>query len=226
MSTTFRPLELALPASPARLAAALAASLVLHAAAALTLAATPPGSPSGQGGRTTTPLPARLVVPGVSVSAAAPPQPALPVEAPSAVRPEKTPKTLATAPPARRGEAPAQALGLGAETIHYLPSELDVRPRLRTPIDPPYPRVAPPDGGYLVLQLLISETGAVEKVNVAAADPEGFFEQTAIEAFAAARFAPGMRNGVAVKSQTWIELKFHPLVPPGAAADGADPTPR
>jgi protein TonB len=139
--------------------------------------------------------------------------------------PEK-PASAPAAAPVQRDSPPAQALGLGAETIHYLPSDLDVRPRLRTPIDPPYPRVAPPDGGYLVLQLLISETGAVEKVNVAAADPEGFFEQTAIEAFAAARFAPGMRNGVAVKSQTWIELKFHPLVPPGAAADGADPTPR
>jgi protein TonB len=226
MPTTPRLLELALPAPAARLAAALAASLALHAAAALTLATAPPGALSGQGSRTTTPLPARLVVPGASVSTAAPLPRTLPVEAPSTVRPEKPPKTLATAPPARRGEAPAQALGLGTETIHYLPSELDVRPRLRTPIDPPYPRVAPPDGGYLVLQLLISETGAVERVQVAIADPEGFFEQTAIEAFAAARFAPGMRNGVAVKSQTWIELKFHPLVPPGVAAAGADPTPR
>jgi hypothetical protein len=43
---------------------------------------------------------------------------------------------------------------------------------------------------------------------------------------AAARFAPGMRGGVAVKSRTWLELKFHPLVPPGVAAAESDPTPR
>jgi protein TonB len=225
MHSTPRLLEHASPAPAARLAAALAASLALHAAAALIAATTPPGSLSGHGDRTTTPLPARLVVPGASTSAEVPPPPTRVGDARAAARPEKpAPATAATTAP--RGPAAAQGLGLGPETTHYLPSELDVRPRLRTPIDPPYPHVAPPDGGYLVLQLLISETGAVEKVNVAVADPEGFFEQTAIEAFAAARFAPGMRNGIAVKSQTWIELKFHPLVPPGIAADGADPTPR
>lgn len=225
MPTTPRPLEPTLPASTVRLAAALAASLALHAAAALTLAAAPAGSLSGQGSRSAAPIQARLAVPGAPESAVVAPPPARGAIARTVTRPE-TPAATPAAAPARRGPEAAQALGLGAETIHYLPSELDVRPRLHTPIDPPYPRVAPPDGGYLVLQLLISETGAVERVQVAVADPEGFFEQTAIEAFAAARFAPGMRNGVAVKSQTWIELKFHPLVPPGVAAGGADPTPR
>lgn len=225
MHSTSRAIAATLHSANVRFAAALAASLALHATAALTLAAAPPGALSGQGSRTAAPIQARLAVPGASESAVAPPPPARSDVARTVTLPEK-PASAPAAAPVQRDSPPVQALGLGAETIHYLPSDLDVRPRLRTPIDPPYPRVAPPDGGYLVLQLLISETGAVERVQVAVADPEGFFEQTAIEAFAAARFAPGMRNGIAVKSQTWIELRFHPLVPPGAAADGADPTPR
>lgn len=225
MHSTSPLLDAVLPSAAARLAAAFAASLALHAAAALTLAAAPPGSLSGQGSRTTAPLQAHLAVPGASESAVVAPPPARGDIARTVTRPE-TPAATPAAAPAQRGPAAAQALGLGAEMIHYLPSELDERPRLRTPVDPPYPPAAPPDGGYLVLQLLISETGSVERVRVAVADPEGFFEQTAVEAFAAARFAPGMRGGVAVKSQTWIELKFHPLAPPDLAAGGADATPR
>jgi protein TonB len=225
MHSTHPLLEAAQPSGTARLAAALAASIALHATAALIIATAPPGSLSGQGDRTTAPLQARIAAPGASTSAAVPPPATRIDDARSAARPEKAALAPAAAP-ASGSPAAAQALGLGAETVYHLPSELDARPQLRTSVDPPYPRVAPPDGGYLVLQLLISETGAVEKVNVAVADPEGFFEQTAIEAFAAARFVPGMRGGVAVKSQTWIELKFHPLAPPGVAAADAEPAPR
>jgi protein TonB len=225
MHATLRPLDTAPPPGTARFSAALAASIALHAAAALIVATAPPGSLSGQGDRTTALLQARIAAPGASTSAEVPPPATRADEARSAARPERAAPAPAAAP-APRGPEAAQTLGLGTETVYHLPSELDVRPQLRTSVEPPYPRVAPPDGGYLVLQLLINETGAVEKVNVAVADPEGFFEQTAIEAFAAARFAPGMRGGVAVKSQTWIELRFHPLAPAGAAAADADPTPR
>ncbi|MGH8698076.1 MAG: TonB family protein, partial [Burkholderiales bacterium] len=116
-------------------------------------------------------------------------------------------------------------LGLREAPVYYLPSELDARPRLRSRIDPTYPRVAPPDGGYVLLRLLISEEGRVERALVVVADPEGYFEQAAAEAFASARFSPGKLGGIAVKSQTWIEMKFHPLVPSGSASAGADQTP-
>jgi protein TonB len=225
MHSTHALLDTALPSGTARLGAALAASLVLHAAAALIVAAAPSGSLSGQGDRTTAPLQARIAVPGASTSVEVPPPATRVDDARRASQPEKTALAPAAAP-VPRGPAAARALGLGPETIYYLPSDLDVRPQLRTSVDPPYPRVAPPDGGYMVLQLLISETGVVEKVSVAVADPEGFFEPTAIEAFADARFVPGKRGGVAVKSQTWIELRFHPLAPPGVEAADAEPAPR
>jgi protein TonB len=214
--------------SPAaiRLAAALAASIALHAAAALALLAAPPGSLTGQGRQPSHPLQARIA--GLSAPESTP------VERPSAARhqaraaaPLQQPAPDGAAgPPSRRAEESPQPFGLREEAIYYLPSELDVRPRIRSPVDPAYPRVAPPDGGYVVLRLLISETGAVEQVFVAVADPEGYFEKTATDAFAGARFSPGKRGGIAVKSETWIELKFHPLTPPGVASAGTDETPR
>jgi outer membrane biosynthesis protein TonB len=102
--------------------------------------------------------------------------------------------------------------------VYYLASELDVRPKLTTRVDPVYPRIAPPDGGYVLLRLLIGEDGWVDRTIVVLADPEGYFEEAAADAFGHARFSPGRRGGTAVKSQLWIELKFHPLAPPGAPA--------
>jgi protein TonB len=207
-----------------RLIGALAASVGVHAAAALALAVAPPGSPFGQGSQSPRPIQARLV--GPAGPEAAPADRPLPAEQAARVAPPVDKST----PGRASGSSPAaealQPFGLREQVVHYLPSELDVRPRLRSQIDPPYPQVAPADGGYVVLQVLISETGAVEKVSVAVADPEGFFEKTAIDAFAGARFSPGRRGGVAVKSQTWIELKFHPLAPPGVAAPGPNEMPR
>lgn len=215
-----------LDAAPAavRLTAALGASLAVHAAVALALLAAPPGSPSGQGSGPPRPLQARIAGPALPESAPAHPA-SPPLREARAVPPLEKPAAgdRASPPPA---EDRAQPFGLRPETIHYLPSELDVRPRLRSRVDPTPPPVAPPDGGYVVLQLLISETGEVERVVVAVADPEGFFEKAATDAFAGARFSPGQRGGIAVKSQTWIELKFHPLAPAGVATSGGNETPR
>jgi protein TonB len=225
MRLSVRLVHPAFPPVLARLAIALAASLALHAAVVLTFAAAPEGTLSGEAARSDGPLKARL---------ATTPSPT-PAPAPRLLRdqPDKTaPRQAATpstghATSALPVDGIEQAFGILPEPIYYAASELDVRPRPREPVDPPYPRVAPPDGGYLILEVLIDETGMVERVNVAVADPEGFFEQTAIDAFSAARFVPGRLNGVAVKSRTWIELRFHALAPPAAvAAQGAEPAPR
>jgi protein TonB len=217
-----------LDAAPAavRVTAALVASVFLHAAAALALLAAPPGSPTGQGSGSARPLQARIVGPAAPEPAPAHPSSPAPREARAAAPPEMAASRGPAGPPRAPAEERAQPFGLRPDAIHYLPAELDVRPRLRSPVDPTPPPVAPPDGGYVVLQLLISETGEVERVVVAIADPVGFFEKAATDAFAGARFTPGRRGGVAVKSQTWIELKFHPLPLPGVATDGGGETPR
>ena len=191
----------------ARWTAAVAASLALHGAAALVLAGAPLGSPTGQGSLASPPLQARIVAlpaPPPAASAAA-----------ALDRAATTPDTRASTRPSP--DAP-QPLGLRERPVYYLPSQLDVRPRLTTRVDPAYPRLAPPDGGYVLLRLLIGEDGWVERTLVILADPEGFFEEAATDAFASARFAPGRRGGIAVRSQLWVELKFHPLPPPGAAS--------
>jgi TonB family protein len=216
------PSSLDASAPAVRLAAAVAASLALHAAAVLTVVGAPPGSPTGEGGSIAArPLQARIV---------APPTPASP--SPGGASPRPPPRTAVAAveqpAPARSANRPTpapdapQPLGLRETPIYYLPAELDARPRLRSRIDPTYPQVAPPDGGYVLLRLLISEEGRVERALVVVADPEGYFEKAAAEAFAGARFSPGRLGGVAVKSQTWIEMKFHPLVPSGGASGEAD----
>jgi TonB family protein len=212
--------SLAAASAPAttRLIVAAAASVAVHALAALAFALSPPGTPLGRGSESARPLQARLVGP----DAPGPGDRPAPLEQDARVaRPVEKPAASRATGTSPAAEA-AQAFGLREEPVHYLPSELEVRPRLRSQIDPPYPQIAPADGGYVVLQLLIGETGAVEKVVVVVADPAGYFEQTAIDAFARARFSPGRRGGVAVKSQTWIEVKFHPLAPSGVAA-AADP---
>jgi len=117
------------------------------------------------------------------------------------------------------GAAPTPALRDGP--IYHLPSELDRRPRLHTRVEPEYPRVAPPEGGYVLLRLLISEQGTVERAVVIAASPEGAFEDAAVGAFSRGRFSPGMLRGVPVKSQVMIEARFHPIAPEyGAVASG------
>jgi len=191
----------------ARWTAAIAASLALHAAAAFVLTGAPLGSPTGQGSLSSHPLQARIVplsAPSPAASAAAAPDRA-------AITPE-------TRPLPRPSPDARQPPGLRESPVYYLPSQLDVRPRLTTRVEPAYPRLAPPDGGYVLLRLLIGEDGWVERTLVILADPEGFFEEAAADAFASARFAPGRRGGIAVRSQLWIELKFHPLAPPGPAS--------
>ncbi|MGH7645267.1 MAG: energy transducer TonB [Gemmatimonadales bacterium] len=212
--------------SPAvRLTAAVAASLALHAAAALALAEAPLGSPTGPGSIASRPLQARIVTPPAPQSPSAEgSSPVVPPQTSIAAADKAAPAREASRPPAPPPEV-SQPRGLRESPVYYLPSQLDARPRLRSRVDPAYPQVAPPDGGYVLLRLLISEEGRVERVLVVVADPEGFFEKPAADAFARARFSPGKLGGIAVKSQTWIEMKFHPLVPSGSASAGADQTP-
>ena len=91
----------------------------------------------------------------------------------------------------------------------YVPvDELDERPQIRSHVEPAFPLDANAPAGRVVLRLLISETGAVDKAVVVRADPPGPFEVAAVEAFTPARFSPGRKSGVAVKSALTLELKF------------------
>ena len=124
----------------------------------------------------------------------------------------------ALAPPATPGRAKhsgtgtrnsASALPGVIAAPRYVPAnELDERPQIHSHVEPAFPLDANAPAGRVVLRLLIGETGAVDKAVVVQADPRGPFEEAAVEAFAPARFSPGRKNGVAVKSALTLELRF------------------
>ena len=94
---------------------------------------------------------------------------------------------------------------------YYRAGELDERPQ---PIVLPEPEIADAAGpgsisaGYLVVQVLINESGTVDKVIFLISDPEGVFDDATTRSFAAARFRPALKNGLTVKSEMIIEIKF------------------
>jgi len=181
----------------ARLPAALGASLILHGAALALVDRMPRGWQTASpdwGQWSAGALHARLRAPDGDDAIA--PAPRAPV-ARGAASPEQTLR-----------HAAAASSGIAAPA-RYLPAEeLDERPLIRTPVHPVFPSAAPVESGRVVLKLLINEAGAVDRTVAVQADPPGVFEQAAMDAFAAARFTPGRKDGLAVKCALQVELNF------------------
>lgn len=158
-----------------------------------------------------------------------------PVLAPVAAAARRAPAAAREAPadatspdPVTDADRPGFGVPLAPLERYFVASELDRRPQALAPIQPVYPTSAPPEGGYMVLRLLINESGTVDRVVVLLSDPEGAFDEAAKAAFGAGRFLPGMKAGAAVKSQMLVELKFHPeerTPAPPLAGDLAAPAP-
>jgi TonB family protein len=121
---------------------------------------------------------------------------------------------------AARGSQGAAAAGVPLPQVppyYYRASELTERPAPLARVQPRFPDGAP-ETGRLKMRLYINETGTVDAIDITEAEPEGVFEQAAAEAFAAARFRPGHKDGNPVKSQISLEVSF--------GAPLALPTPR
>jgi len=82
------------------------------------------------------------------------------------------------------------------------------RPTYRAPLS--YPKSARARGveGYVVLSLLISATGEIEKVQVLEADPAGVFEDAAREGVRNWRFEPAQYQGRNVKVWARQRVRF------------------
>ena len=93
---------------------------------------------------------------------------------------------------------------------YFTASELDERPVLMSSIDMERHPLTQPEGGYLLLRLLIDETGVVEDVLVVTNDTMEELEKVAAKAFSDARFSPGILHGVPVRSQVLLEVKLEP----------------
>jgi protein TonB len=92
----------------------------------------------------------------------------------------------------------------------YASRDLDLFPRPMTPVEPAYPPSAADVSGEVSLLLKIDEFGAVQDVTVVNAEPPGYFEDAAAQAFKAARFSPAQRDGHTVRSQVVVKVRFAP----------------
>ena len=170
------------PASLQRLGLALAASLIAHAALLQGLAVLPRAWQPAAGFSPSHPGASLLRV--TLLPDAADPQPAAP---------SKLAAPASTVPGAPR----------------YLAAhELDRRPQILSHVEPHFPALALVPTGRVVLRLYIDETGGVDALAAESADRTGAFEAAAREAFAAARFLPGMKDGVPVKALVRVEVLF------------------
>lgn len=113
--------------------------------------------------------------------------------------------------------APIAKLPLGLSPYREA-RELDLRPEIREdiPINPPELR-AESVGGRLILKLWISANGDVDAVAVEQSSLPALFENNASNAFRAAKFKPGEKDGVAVGAIMRVELNYLPLLKPGSA---------
>ena len=96
------------------------------------------------------------------------------------------------------------------DPTYYPAKQLDVYPQPLTAIKLDYPESAASarvDGRVVVL-LLIDEFGMVNEASIVEAQPEGYFEDAALAVFRAARFAPGQKQGRAVKSRVLLQVKY------------------
>lgn len=102
------------------------------------------------------------------------------------------------------------APALPLQETYYRTGDLDVKPQIKVRVMPVYPETAVLQNlrGRVVIRVYINETGTVDDVEVVNANPPGIFDDSAITAFRAARFTPGMKGHKAVKSLMTLEVSY------------------
>lgn len=145
--------------------------------------------------------PAPLLPPAPEPAPAPPPEPAKPAP----------PSPAPAAPPPAPAPVPAPVTVTSAvDLTYYKARELDVQPRALRKIVPAYPPGPDRDrvSGTVQLLLKLEADGRVSDVEVVRAEPPGLFEDSAIEAFRAARFRPAKRGGQPVRALILIEVVY------------------
>jgi protein TonB len=212
--------------SEARCSWTLIASVALHAAVIFAVQVVPRGDeprlPQLLQVRIENVVSGPLVQETISASPALPPadtpmEPPAPAAEPQA---EPEPPRPQAAPPEPAQLLPRIEAALPEDPTYYPARQLDVHPRTLGAIVPSYPARAADAGisGNLILLLLIDEAGVVRDASVAEANPEGWFEESALEAFRNARFAPAQRKGRAVKSRVLIRVTYELNAQPALGA--------
>ncbi|MGM0453519.1 MAG: energy transducer TonB [Thermodesulfobacteriota bacterium] len=103
---------------------------------------------------------------------------------------------------------PDGARDLG-ETVFRM-KDLDEKPQLVNRVQPVYPSDARRKeiNGKVILRFVVDRDGNVGNVRVIRADPEGIFEERAVEAVRKWRFKPGRYSGEAVRSRVTVPIRF------------------
>jgi TonB family protein len=95
----------------------------------------------------------------------------------------------------------------------YTASELGVLAEPLAPVKLTYPEELA--GSTIItavrIRLFVDESGTVQKIQVVESGADPAFDAAAIRQWATVRFKPGLRDGVAVKSQKLLELEYLPF---------------
>lgn len=93
----------------------------------------------------------------------------------------------------------------------FMPSDVDSLPRAVRTYPPRYPYAAKRDNisGYIHVQFVVTKEGVAVGSKVTASEPDGVFDQAALEAMRAYRFEPGVKDGEAVDVLVNLPIKFN-----------------
>jgi len=207
-----------------RLLLAIGLSLLLHAALVISVGRQAGGEiGSGAANFQALPLIAKLtsVVSDVATAVPVVTEPApLPV-------PEIPDKTTVASP----GTASAGNDGDSGGAYYFKTSELDRRPFPLVRIEVPAPESDPTLSGAVMIRLRISESGRIDDVRIMMSTGVREFEEAALREFTRARFHPGYRANVAVRSEMLIEVTLRPdpgrieqgMLPAAGGSNAANP---
>ena len=94
--------------------------------------------------------------------------------------------------------------------VGYSLSQVDKHPRLLRKVNPTYPYRAKRRGteGRVVLKFLVDTKGRVSRTSVVRAEPQGVFEQSALQAVQQWRFRPGHKDGQPVPTWVQVPIRF------------------
>lgn len=187
-----------------RLLIAAGVSLALHAAVAVSIHRAPGGNNPLSRSPAAAPLIARLTT---AVTESVLPIQPIADESPPANTASHAPVSFPgpATPPLTAGSATAS----GA-VYYFKASELDRRPFPLTRIEVPPPESAEAAAGSVMIRLRISESGRVEDAKIIMGTGISEFETAALREFSRARFHPGYRGNLPVRSEMLIEVTLRP----------------
>lgn len=189
-----------------RLWVAAGLSLALHAAIVISVQRHPGGDSPPQEVQAPAPLIARLAT-AVSDAVLPVAEPAVTPAAESAEAARPVAANTATSPLAGNPDP------TGEGSVHYFKtSELDRRPFPLNRIEVPTPESAEALAGSVMIRLRISERGRVEDAKIVMGTGIAEFEAAALREFSQARFYPGYRSNLPVRSEMLIEVTLRPPV--------------